>query len=790
MISSAGRKAALFVLILAFLTFAVNGETEERNVVEDIRIEGTVRIDPETIFYYIKTAVGDPYDPEAIRKDFHSIYNTGLFDNVRILQKEGATGTILIIRVKEKPTIRNIEFRGTKVVTGETIKEQLEQVQSDIKIGVPLDMNKVIQTEKIIKLILKEEGLRFASVDHKIEEINETAVNLVFEINEGDQIKIGKIYFTGNTVFSERKLRRTMKQTKQSWIFSWITRNNVYSEMRYQEDAEKVRSLYYDQGYVDLLIKEPAIEIKEERSTFRKKLRKRLHLTIPLVEGEQYQMGKLSITGNAIIEEEKLRSRFKIVEGEIFSRGAIEEAMNRIQEDYGELGYIFVSTIPTIDQDQENLIVNIDLLIKENEKYYINRIEFRGNSSTRDKVLRRELRIAEGDLFNQKLFTLSILKLNQLGYFDEVTHDVLPVEGENVVDVVVDVIESGKNSIQFGGGYSGLEGAFGSFAFSTRNFFGKGQTFTFQGQIGGRTQNFFIQFFEPYLLDKNVGAGVSVFKRHIEYFDFTRNSVGGNVRLSRNLTNFMFASIKYEYEVIEITDIAPSFYPSIQDPENPDAGGGTGVDPFFSKYFQKGTRKSSSITPVLLRNTINNPFDPIFGTRLLGSFQFAGSFLGGSLDFYKLRLTGSKYLPLSMKHILAGNVEFGYADGYGGAELPIYERYFLGGEQSIRGLPLRSVGPRDENGNIIGGNKYFLINAEYNYRIGRPMRLVWFFDAGNAYSEGDSLDLRDLRKSTGMEFRMFIPHLNIPLRLIVAYNIDPMEDEDRINFQFGFQPIF
>jgi len=779
----------LFFCLLPLPQAATHGADE---VIEDIRIEGTVRINPETFFYYIKTAIGDPYDIEALKTDFRAVYNTGLFDDVKISAQEGETGKIIIFRVKERPTIRNIEYRGAKVVSENTITEQFEKMNFELKIGLPLDMNKVYQGKEIIKLILNEEGLQFATVDHEVEEINESSANLVFIISEGDQIKIGRVDFTGNAAFDDDKLRKTLKKTRKTWMFSWITKNDIYSELRFQEDAENLRTLYYDNGYIDLIIKEPIIEINEQKSGFRRKVRKRLHITIPIVEGPMYRMGKLTVRGNTIIDTQRLVSRFGILEYDVFSRGAIEEGVRKIQEDYGELGYIFVSTIPNINQDTENLSVDVDLLIKENDKFYVNRIEFKGNTSTRDKVLRREMLLVEGELFNQKIFELSLLKLNQLGYFDEVTHDIKKVEGKNEVDVIVKVSESSKNSINFGGGYSGLEGAFASFAFSTRNLFGKGQTFTFQGQIGGRTQNFFVSYFEPFLFDKRVGAGISIFRRNLQYIDFTRKGVGGNVRLSRRLTNFVYTSIKYEYEVIEISDIAPSFWPPLVNPLNPDAetDTGSGDDFFWREYYARGKRRSSSITPVLTRDTINNPWDPIFGSRLLGSFQYAGSFLGGDLDFYKARVTATKFYPLSMKHILAGNIEYGYASGYGGQELPVYERYFIGGEQSIRGYPIRSIGPVDEYGNVVGGTQYVQVNLEYMYRIGQPMRIVVFFDAGNSFLSGEGLSNVNFRKSTGLEFRMFIPHLNIPLRLIVAYSLDPILDQQRVNFGFGFQPIF
>jgi outer membrane protein insertion porin family len=430
--------------------------------------------------------------------------------------------------------------------------------------------------------------------------------------------------------------------------------------------------------------------------------------------------------------------------------------------------------------------------MEEDKRYYIGQIRFTGNDTTRDKVIRREVYMNEGDVFNTEALKHSIRRINQLGYFKpmEGAPDLAPnAKADDKLDVTFKVEEQNRNQFTFGGGVSGLEGTFINASFSTANFLGLGETFQISAQSGRRTKNYQIAITEPYLFDRPITAGIDLFKRKIQYETFT--NVAGYTQEGTGMSfvagfpvgRFSRLFTNYSYEVINIQGLETLFGP--QDPDQ-----GPLFDPFF--FGQEGKRRESKFTPSFIHNTVDNPWTPRSGVKYTGTFQLSGGPLGGTVDFYRPNVELIFYIPHTRKTALALRADGAIIIPYGDTEsLPYYQRYFLGGETQIRGYNIRSVGPIDfENNRALGGNKYALFNAEYYIDIAGPLRGLLFFDAGQAFLEGEKIDIKKFRTSTGVELRFIMPVLNVPFRLIYAFNPHRDSFQPKSAFKFAVGTTF
>jgi len=754
----------------------------QQQVIEKIVIVGNKRISSETIFYYISSAEGSAYDEERLEKDFLSLWNTGFFDEVRILTEDGAQGKIVTFEIKEKMQLQEVVFEGNKSISESDITEKLDELGVSIKPGNYLDMGTIYRVMEVIRLLLADKGLQYPELKYEIKPVSETTVTLTFKTDEGDKARIEKINFVGNKAFSDWTLKNTMKKTRPHWFISWATNSDLYSEERFSEDVARLTQFFWKKGYLRVKIDNPIVEVKKKKvGFFRRKESPRLYLTIPIEEGEQFRVGELQAKGNEVFTEKQLLSLAQIKKNDVCDITVVQKWKEAIEEVYGSKGYIMVSVLPSYNLRDEEKLCDISLSIEENDIYYVNKIEFRGNYTSRDWVLRRQLILHEGEVFNKRILDLSVLRLQQLGFFDKVEpkNDIL--QEEKKVDVTIQMHEMGRNSVQFGGGYSGIEGLFVNFAFETRNLLGRGQSVGVSGQLGRRATLFSLSFYEPWLpwlFEHRLGVGVSIFKRRISFQDFVREGSGGNVRLSWNFSRFVYGMVTYNYELI-----------NIQNPEE-----AVGLYPSFylnPALFPEGKMTTSSITPSIVYNTVDHPFFPTRGMRTTFSFEYAGGPLGGSIDFIKTYGEVIRHFFFAPpRHLFSLRAQIAYAMGLGEQELPIFERYFLGGEYTIRGLELRTVSPRNEDGFLIGGTKTLLFNFEYVYLLNPQLRLVMFYDAGNAFAETEPYSLTNLRTTAGFEFRFFVPMFNLPFRLIWGINIHPLGWEKRSNFQFSVGSFF
>lgn len=742
-------------------TFAMAQTQYSENQVASVSIEGNKRIATETFLYYISVKAGSLYDETVLREDFRRLWQTGFLDDLKVEVAKTPGGVNVVFRVKERLLIKSIEYTGNKKISKEDIQTKLKDENITIRVDQPFDPSVGKKVTNAIEKLMLEKGLQFGTASYKLDPVNESSANLVFTVDEGPKVKIGEIDFVGNKVFSDHKLKHTMKDTREHWMFSFITRHDDFEKEKFEKDKEKVSDLYFNNGYINARIEEPEVELLSNR--------KRMKMTIPVVEGDQYRTGDVTFTGNKVFPAQKLQPTMALKKGTIFNRSLLKKGMDEIQKMYGDQGYIYTGVGPVFDVDEEHKVVNLRMEVDENERFYVNRIEFTGNDFTRDKVIRRELELQEGDLLRVNRFRESLDHIYRLGFFDDLKPNITPVpDSKNMADISIDVKENKRNEIQVGGGYSQIDGFFGNLVFTTKNLFGSGKVLSVQLQGGTVSSNYNVSILEPYFMDRPVSLGFSVFKSRYDYTAYLQENVGGSLTFGFPILGEFRGILTYVYQIVNLT-YAKGYVP------------GTVFDPRFPGYnLLQNDRAESRLVPQLVRSTINNPIDPSRGSRLVIGVVYSGGVMGGDIDYYKPSFAFTQYLAgLTKKQHIAYNVEAGWGSGFGhgplGGELPYYERYFLGGENSIRGYDYRIVSPividpASKLPYLAGGNKSFTLNAEYVFNLVGPLKLAGFVDYGNAFIEG--IDFKDMRGSTGAELRFLVPLLSAPFRFIYAFNFN------------------
>ena len=770
------------------------GAAEPGEKVVGIRVVGYQTVAPDTIAHYLGVKVGDRYDPEKIRSNFQSLWDVGLLENVSIEAERGTDGVTLVVTIEERPTIKEVEFTGNKKVSTTQIRDKLKENKVEVKAGAPLSLRDIARARSAVADIYAENGYRGATVEFRIDDVSKTEKKVVFVIDEGDKIKIASIKFEGNTVFSDMRLRAAMKKTKVNTWFRLLSESSTtYAPANYEADVESLKATYHAKGYKDVVIKDPVLDIYVKNPTAKpKKQKRRVRITIPVVEGDQFftnefHIVKVNSNGQPeegeealVIPRERILKEFhELPPGSVLNRDYLIEALSRIESMYKSRGYIYWFGDPAY-KEVGNHRVDVDLRLFEGDKFYLGRLEVQGNTNTRDKVIRREFALDEGDVMNMEAVKKSLQKLQQLGYFkigEEPDFSVRPQDKK--VDLTLKGTETSRNQVQFGAGYSALDGFFGQFSFQTSNFLGRGEVLGASAQVGKISNYYDLSYTIPWFMDRNQTIGTSVFKRDITYINIDEKRTGGTAFYGKGLGLFDSWSVLYQYE-----DVKSNF-----------PVGGAPVPPGQPSPPTKFTSvfgKTSSFTPGYRWDSRNDPFDPNAGHRLYLTTQVAGSFLGGNTDFIKPLAGGSIYIPVRFpRHsYLAVNGEAGYVHPYSSQGVPIYERFQLGGEQSLRGFKAGSIIPldkdqrvfTDEDGHILGGNKYFVVNAEYVFANIGPAKLLAFGDVGNAFHESQNFSFQGLRSSVGVELRIFLPIFQAPLRFIYSFNLSPKSPID----QFGF----
>ncbi|TFG58534.1 MAG: outer membrane protein assembly factor BamA, partial [Candidatus Aminicenantes bacterium] len=477
--------------------------------------------------------------------------------------------------------------------------------------------------------------------------------------------------------------------------------------------------------------------------------------------------------GNKAINVKFLRSLVKLLPGEVYSTKSREKSVDDISEVYRDGGFIYIQVIPIENLDPKRKVVNVTFNIVEGEVAYLNRLDFRGNNYTKDKVIRREMMIREGDRFSLSMFKNSILRIKQLGLVDlEKDPDIQPnPDDPTKMNVIVNVKELQRNNIQFTAGYSGYEGTFVAFSYSTVNFLGAGETLELTAQQGKLVKNYSFGFSEPYLFDKPITAGFNIYDRKTDYSSlglYKQKTKGINLTTGTRLFGMWRANLMYTIQKVSVS------YPE-------------GMT--ISSIYSSGTFFESSISPMIFRSTIDSPLTPTHGTQYSLSMKYAGNFLGGEIDLIKPQVEFTYYHPILGRgpkaHVIGFHAQYQFIKAMNNSEVPYWEKFFLGGERSIRGYEVYSIGPRNANGYNLGGEKSAIFNAEYIIPVGGPLYAIFFYDLGNSIPYSDTLRFKDMYSSMGIEARLFVPALRVPFRLIFSYNNKKILSNDP-DFAFRF----
>jgi outer membrane protein insertion porin family len=802
------RTIAIVALLVMIASVAA---VQEELTIRDVVVEGGVTLTVDTVSYYLGLEPGDPLDHEAIIDGYRRLWDSGLFEDVRIeIEDNGGGEVTLYVIVKERPFVTSVEFEGNKKIKTTDLKDKLDERGIEIPRNVPMRSSQLGRIESAIKEVYDSEGFRSAQVSYSITDVSANKKKVVYLIDEGGKVKIDEIRFVGNNVYSNSKLRGVLKKTKQKSLRHYFGDKIVYTKEAWDEDRDNLRNFYGDHGYIDVKIGEPVLELvaKNPDAATLKKKKYKMHITIPVEEGEPYTLGSFKISGVKIFNAEGLAKAFDVTEGATYNRKTIEDGMEKVRKSYHNSGYVYAYTNETFSRREgDEHIVDVTVDIFEGDRFSLGRLEFVGNTTTRDKVLRREFRVAEGQAMNMGLFEASVYKVNALGYWKLEEEPLeFDFDDENKrVNVKVKGNEVGRNDVQFGAGYSELDGFFIQGQFNTRNFLGRGNSLGLSLQLGKRTDLYSLSYTEPYFLDRRILLGGSIFKNAIDYTQagfssYQRETTG--ITLSVGLGIGPFSSVS---GVIAFQDDYAKYLTSragvVGDPtaghyrpvDIPPVDGAT-----YERAFEVFSGKTHSLTPIYNKDTRDDPFQPSRGQALQGRLRLAGGPLGGDYDYVRPEILFTQLYPLSKKFIFAYHFEAGEFFPYNDSEIPLYERYRMGGDRSLRGLPYYSVLPRTAQGfyfltpggSRMGGDRYWQINLEYQFLIGGPVRLVYFIDMGNTYVAEQGWDFTLWRRTTGLEMRVFLPIFQAPIRFIYGYNLDPYPDEQQSDFQFSIGTTF
>ncbi|MEL7059848.1 MAG: outer membrane protein assembly factor BamA [Acidobacteriota bacterium] len=801
-----GLLAALALCALAAGQVGAQTGRLDGQIVQELEISGLETLSAETVEHYLfgtDGVVGRPLDAAALDRRLRRLWRRQLVDDVEVTASEATGGIRLEVRVVERPVLTSIEYVGLDRVNESDVREQADRDRIQAYEGEPLQRGELERLARAVEDLYKEKGFRFATATVDLATAGRGQRTATITVDEGDKVKIGDIDFDGNTVFGDFRLRLAMKDTKESGLLTRITKKDIYNPATIDEDLERIRDMYKKAGYKDVLIARPEVDVVARRpdaATIEEQGR-RLAITVPIEEGERWKLGEISIEGNEVFSDDLLLAQFEDPRGGWLRSKKIDEGVESIDQLYSSIGYIFAQ-VGTELREQSDNVADVIVKIDESDQFRVGRIEFRGNTKTRDKVLRRELLLQEGTVMNMTAVQNSLLKIRQLNYFAVEEEEPIKFDfdsDDKTVDLLIVGDEAERTELQFGGGWSEVDGFFGQFSLRTTNFLGRGETVGVSVQAGRERQYYDLEYRVPWFRDKPQSIGVRLFNQEfdsdiLEDVEFRSSYAGASITYGRSFRNFQSISMTYSFADVEDTRV-------LRDPENP------GVELRDESVFI-----SSTFRPFWIRNTLDSRFEPSRGLRTTASIEYASEIFGGETEYIKPEIGVTWFQPVTRQRFRSSvgvNFEAGYIeelrdpedlDGDGFEDPAIFpqQRFFLGGDNSVRGFRRRSIVVRNDDGTIrrdesnfpLGGDLMALINLEYHVQAGGPFRLVLFGDAGGVFAEASDFEFDRFRYSAGAELRIRVPIFPAPLRFIYASNLDPLPGDRFESFDFSLSTSF
>jgi outer membrane protein insertion porin family len=840
------------------------------NIIEDIQFRGARRVRQDTLQALIFSKKGDKFDEESLHRDFIALWNSQRFDDLRIEREPGKEGWIIRFIVVERPVVRTIKYEGNKSITQSDILDAFKEKKVGLVVESQYDPNRVQRAKNVIVQLLAEHGHLSAKVDPQLRRVPPSSLELTFKIDEGPKVKVGEISVEGNTAFSDKDVIRAMKNLHPYGIPHSIFFESLfaktYDPSKLDEDKSRVQVFYQEHGYFTAHVTDSTVTMRQTGGQ---------GMHIPLIhpnkpgtdadvsmtveEGKLYHLNNITFTGVKFFRtpDALMTPLFQMAKGDVFSTAKLRKGLENMRKLYGDFGFIDFVAEPSFEPMADSGLMDMSLSVDEGHQFFVRRIDFSGNLTTRDKIIRRQLLIDEGQIFNNRLWELSILRLNQLGYFEplkaEDAADIKRDTKTNTVDITLKVKERGRNSIQLNGGVSGVAGSFIGASYSTANFLGLGETLSLSSQLGTRLREVRFGFTEPYFLDHAVQTGFTLYIQRYNYnqaqeasilagtnligyynslgtqnlLNYIQNGYGGTVFVSYPLKrSFARLGLTYGYNISNVktlTTAATNYFDYIDFEGVGGPNSLTGI-------------RTSTITPSYTYNSVNNPINPTGGRSIFFSLAFSSSELGGNVNTIQPTLDAKYFRPGLMKgHVIGMHLSVRFLTGYGGKVAPPFTRYFMGGENDIRGFNIWTISPivflpsdvatiqvynndgtlKTQKGVPVtmtvpsyqvtfpGGDTSVVGNFEYRIPIVGPVTLALFADAGidrllfpgqlkmnpgrvaqlnqefpqagftgEAYVQPGS---EKLRSSVGAEIQVLMPVVNAPFRVYWAYNPNRFE---------------
>lgn len=701
---------------------------EVTSIVEAIEFRGARRVSQDTLKALIFTKKGDAVDEEALHRDFMALWNTGRFDDIVLEKEKGKSGWVLRFNLTERRVVRSIKYDGNKSITVSEILDRFKERHVGLAVEQQYEQSRVARATQVLKEFLAEKGRQFADVTPQIRQIPPSSVEVTFKINEGIKVKVGNIEILGNHVYGKRAIVRVMKNSKPVGIPHSIFLEGLfastYDASKLDEDMERIRQFYMGHGYFKMAVIDHKVEVHDSGGTgahiplfYPNKPGKKADIQLTLEEGRQYRLGKINFVGVKLFRtpETLMRPIFGMAEGDVFSTEKLQKGFKNLQKLYGEFGFIDAVPEPDFEPQDADGKMNLTINVDEGKQFFVRRIDFSGNTTTRDKVIRREIMLDEGDMYNTRLWEMSVLRLNQLGYFEvlkaEEAAAITRDTKNNTVDITLKVKERGKNSISLNGGVSAISGTFIGMGYATNNFLGMGETLSLNTQLGTRIRSAQFGFTEPYLFDLPMNLGFTVYMQRYNYDQAREASLLSGSNLislynslgTQNLLNYVtngygatvfvsyplhrsFARLGLTYGIdhsnIKPLTTAATTYFNYSDFQN------------LSGPNQLHGIITSKITPSYTYNTIDHPITPSHGQSMFASFGYSGGPLGGNVSTLEPTLTYTRFMKgWKPGHVIGFRLLARMEAGYGGRSAPPFSRIFMGGEQDVRGFENYSIGP-------------------------------------------------------------------------------------------------
>jgi outer membrane protein insertion porin family len=713
-------------------------------LIRELAVQGNRRVQEALILGRIRSVVGVPFNPAQASDDVRSIFTLGFFDDVQLKVEDFEGGVKLTFVVVERPFVRDVEFIGNTRLDTTVLQEKI-----DLKLGSVYNPVDVERAKEKIKEAYEDEGYFELQISSAVEKFGDGDVKVIFTLNEGRRITIEKIVFRGNKGLSDSQIKDVM-MTKERQLF--ILRGTVQRQ-KLEEDIDRIVGLYQDHGYVQMRVEHYDTSVNRETA--------RVTITIEIVEGAQYRVGTIKFIGLNLFPEAEVRRQLRFKTGDVFSRSELRDTVRGISDLYSTIGHASAEVVPRTDQQPATLTMDVTIEVTEGPEVYVERINISGNTRSEDRILRREIPFVEGDLFTLQKLQRTRQRLINLGYFESVNVETQPGTDKTRIIVNVEVTERPTGVFSIGGGYSSVDSFVGTLDISQNNFLGRGWQLALRIRAGAQSQQGTISFTEPWLFDRPLAAGFDLFSTKRQYDDYDYASLGGDVRLSHPFQEYWRASGTYRLSQDTVDNIRTVSDSTLES--------------------QAGTHLTSAIILGLTRDSRDNIQTPTKGGLITMTVDFAG--LGGDVQFVKTVASASYFYPIWLNHVLAGRGEVGAAWGWGKDPVPVYERFYLGGPNSIRSVKFRQISPVDEFGNKIGGSSEVLGNLEYLVPLPFNFRVAAFFDIGNVYGFGTKFDLTDLREAAGPGIRWLSPFG--PIRVDYGVNLDRRKGEDFGTVQFS-----